>query len=82
MRRAYKYKLLPTTQQAILINKTVGCARLIYNSLLNDYKTQLDNGLKPKLKEVTHFKNTYAFLNEVDSLALANAKQQIGRAHV
>ena len=80
MRRAYKYKLLPTTQQAILINKTVGCARLIYNSLLNDYKTQLDNGLKPKLKEVTHFKNTYAFLNEVDSLALANAKQHLQTA--
>ena len=80
MRRAYKYKLLPTTQQAILINKTVGCARLIYNSLLNDYKTQLDNGLKPKLKEVTHFKNTFTFLNEVDSLALANAKQHLQTA--
>ena len=80
MRRAYKYRLLPTKEQAVLINKTVGCARLVYNSMLIDYKEQLDNGLKPKLKEVTYFKEIYDFLKEVDSLALANAKLHLQAA--
>ena len=80
MRRAFKYRLLPTEEQSVLINKTVGCARLVYNLLLSDYKEQLDGGLKPKLKEVTYFKKTYPFLNEVDSLALANAKQHLNTA--
>lgn len=80
MRRAFKYRLLPTKEQAVLINKTVGCARLVYNAMLFDYKEQLGNGMKPKLKEVTYFKQTYGFLNEVDSLALANAKQHLQTA--
>lgn len=80
MRRAYKYRLLPTKEQAVLINKTVGCARLIYNSMLIDYKEQVENGLKPKLKEVTYFKEIYDFLKEVDSLALANAKLHLQAA--
>ena len=80
MRRAFKYRLLPSKEQAILINKMVGCARLIYNSMLADYKEQLDNGQKPKIKEVTFFKQTYDFLKEVDSLALANAKQHLQSA--
>ena len=80
MRRAYKYRLLPTKEQAVLINKTVGCARLVYNSMLIDYKEQLENGLKPKLKEVTYFKEIYDFLKEVDSLALANAKLHLQAA--
>ena len=80
MRRAFKYRLLPTKEQAALINKTVGCARLVYNAMLFDYKEQLNNGVKPKLKEVTYFKQMYDFLSEVDSLALANAKQHLQRA--
>ena len=80
MRRAFKYRLLPTPEQAVLINKTVGCARLTYNSLLLDYKEQLDNKQKPKIKEVTSIKEQFQFLNEVDSLALANAKQHLQTA--
>ena len=80
MRRAYKYRILPNREQAVLINKTVGCARLVYNLMLTDYKEQLNNGTKPKIKEVTAFKPQYPFLNEVDSLALANAKQNLHTA--
>ena len=77
MRRAFKYRILPTPEQADLINKTVGCARLTYNSLLLDYKEQLDNRQKPQIKEVTFLKQQFPFLKEVDSLALANAKQHL-----
>ena len=80
MRRAFKHQLYPNTEQAELIFRTIGCARFVYNNLLDNYKQQLDNGLKPKLIEVSELKQSNNFLNEVDSLALANAKQNLGTA--
>ncbi len=74
LRRAYRYRLYPTVEQEELINKTFGCARLIYNCLLFD-KTEYYQQTKQTLKkEVTDYKAVYPFLSEVDSLALANAK--------
>lgn len=79
MRRAYKFRLLPNKEQASFIDKTIGCSRLVYNLLLENYKEQLGNKEKPKLREVTFFKNQgdYSYLKEVDSLALANAKRNL-----
>ena len=78
---AYKYRLLPNEEQAQLINKTVGCARLMYNSLLMDYKQQLNSKVdKPRLKLTTFFNEQYTFLKEVDSLALMNARQNLKSA--
>ena len=81
MLKAYKYRLLPNEQQRAYANRCIGCARFVYNSLLSDYKSQLDeHSDKPKIKEVTFLKHTYPFLNEVDSLALANAKKHLSDA--
>ena len=80
MRRACKYELYPNKEQAELIFRTVGCARFVYNNLLDNYKQQLEDGVKPKLIEVSELKKSNDFLNEVDSLALANAKQNLGTA--
>ena len=83
MRRAFKYRIYPTQEQMVLINKTIGDARKIYNLLLADYKQQLDEKVKkPTLKEVSHFKamEDYHYLKEVDSLALSNAKQNLRSA--
>ena len=80
MRRACKYEIYPNKEQAELIFRTVGCARFVYNNLLDNYKQQLEDGVKPKLIEVSELKKSNDFLNEVDSLALANAKQNLGTA--
>lgn len=81
MLKAYKYRLLPNEQQRIYANRCIGCARFVYNNLLSDYKSQLDEcSDKPKIKEVTFLKRTYPFLDEVDSLALANAKKHLSDA--
>ena len=48
--RAYKYKLIPTEEQEILINKTIGCSRFIYNKLLSD-KTEYYKQEKKTLKD-------------------------------
>ena len=72
--RAYKFRLLPNAEQTVLINKTFGCVRFVYNSLLADrnaYYKATGGTLK---KEVSEYKTTHSFLSEVDSLALANAK--------
>lgn len=81
MKRAFKYRIYPNSEQEMLIRKTVGCARFVYNGLLEDYKSQLESKTeKPKVREVTFLKETHPFLNEVDSLALANAKQHLLQA--
>ena len=35
MRKGYKFKLEPTHEQAVLINKTLGCCRWVYNNALD-----------------------------------------------
>ena len=34
MELAYKYRIYPTKQQRILIHKTFGCTRFVYNHFL------------------------------------------------
>ena len=68
--KAYKFRLYPNKEQEILINKTFGCTRLVYNHMLalkkeNNYLSRFDmNKLLPSLKE------EYPFLAEVDSTSL------------
>ena len=85
MKRAYKFRIYPNKEQMILIDKTIGCARKMYNLLLADYKKQLDEreeGQFVELQSVKHFKDQekYHYLKEVDSLALMNARQNLRAA--
>lgn len=74
MLTAVKYRIYPNKQQAILIHKTVGCSRLIYNLMLHDF---YENDL---IKTPAKYKNEYPFLKEVDSLALANSQMDLKQA--
>ena len=78
--RAVKYRIHPTKGQEHLIDKTIGCARFVYNNLLSDYKQQIEEGIKPQVKLVTFLKQTSDFLNEVDSLALMNGRANLENA--
>lgn len=78
--RGYRYRIYPNAEQSTIIARTIGCARLVYNLLLADFTSQLGGEEKPKLHEVTYFKKDRPFLSEVDSLALANAKQNLQSA--
>ena len=74
MNKAIKYRIYPTTEQAVMFSKTFGCCRKVYNLMLSDkiesYKTT------GKFVSVTpaKYKKDYPYLKEVDSLALANAQ--------
>ena len=40
--RAYKFRMYPNIEQIELINKTIGCARLVYNIMLSKKKIILN----------------------------------------
>ena len=73
--KAYKFRLYPTNEQKILINKTFGCTRLIYNYYLNKkqelYKTEKkDLSSYDCIKDLKNLYIEYPFLKEVDSMSL------------
>ena len=73
--KSIRIRLYPTKEQEVLINKTIGCARFIYNYTLEVCKTYYEqtNHLTPKNKRFTDLvplKDEYEFLKEVDACAL------------
>lgn len=78
---AYKYRIYPTQEQAELINKTIGCARFVYNTLLADCKKQYEETGKSKIKTPASLKNEYEWLKEVDSFALCNVQLHLQTAY-
>lgn len=79
--KAYKYRIYPTLEQAELINKTIGCARFVYNALLADAKKQYEETGKSKIKTPASLKSKYEWLREVDSFALCNSQLHIQTAY-
>lgn len=79
--RAYKYRIYPDCKQKIMFAKTFGCCRFIYNKMLEDKIACYDKN-KTSLKTTpAQYKDTYPFLKEVDSLALANAQLHLQTAY-
>ena len=77
--RAIIYRLYPTASQKLLLTKTFGCCRFVYNRLLSVQQERYKNGEKHLSR--THannfcnrqLKSVYPFLREVDKFALTNA---------
>ncbi|HZK22560.1 MAG TPA: transposase, partial [Atopostipes sp.] len=81
MLKAYKYRLYPTKQQEEYFINCFGCARFIYNQMLSD-KIDHYKETKEMLKNTpAQYKKEFPFLKEVDSLALANAQQNLNKAY-
>ena len=71
--RAYKFRLYPNEEQKILIHKTFGCSRFVYNYYLNYQK---ENGVQKTFdlcKDLKELENQYEYLKEVDSCALRSS---------
>ncbi|MFP7287871.1 transposase [Shouchella clausii] len=86
--KAYKFRLYPTEKQALLIRKTFGCVRFVYNKMLAERKEMYellkedkDALKKVKLPTPAKYKKEYEWLKEVDSLALANAQLNLDKAY-
>lgn len=85
---AFRYRIYPNKAQQNLINKTFGCCRFVYNYflvsrrdewLVNHKSTNYNKTAKAltKLKK----EDKYAWLNEVDSMALQEALQNLDAAY-
>ena len=86
MRRGYKFKLEPTQEQAILINKTLGCCRWVYNNALERKQKAYER--RGKSLSATFLKNQLPalkkakpWLAEVDSTALQQAIDHMDAAY-
>lgn len=78
--QGYVYRIFPNEEQIKIIEKTFGCARFIWNKLLNDKKEIWDNykvDVDPLIKE---YKKEFQWLKEVDSLALCNSLVHLKQA--
>ena len=94
MNKAYRFRLYPTKEQEILINKTIGASRFMFNQLLaeriSNYeqcktiedKEERKLALK-ELKQSTpaQYKEEFPWLKEVDSLALACSWTNVNMAY-
>ncbi|EJE7957644.1 helix-turn-helix domain-containing protein, partial [Salmonella enterica] len=77
MKRAYKYRFYPTTEQAELLAQTFGCVRFVYNSILR-WRTDAYYEQKEKIgylqanARLTALKKEpeFAWLNDVSCVPL------------
>ena len=74
IRKAYKYRIYPNTEQKVFFAKCFGCVRFFYNKSLDDMNEIYKSTGKFKNITPASYKEDYPFLEEVDSLALANAQ--------
>ena len=84
--KAYKFRLYPNDEQKILINKTFGCTRLVYNHYLNKkqelYKNEKKiNSTYECIKDLKNLYIEYPFLKEVDSTTLRCALFDLDNAY-
>lgn len=70
MYKAYKFRLYPNDDQIILINKTFGCARFIYNYFLEKSKNNKYIKAFDMCNEIKKMYVDYPFLKEIDTCAL------------
>lgn len=84
--KAYRFRIYPNQKQKILINKTFGCARFVFNYFLakwnNAYK-ETGKGLSYQScsAQLTKLKKEYTWLKEVDSIALQTSLKHLSDAY-
>lgn len=93
MKKGYKYRIYPTVEQRVLLARTFGCARLVYNRLLDlsssAYEAHKADPQQPKpsvsgyghVYQLPALKEELPFLNDVSSVVLQQAAMDLGRAY-
>ena len=79
--KAFKFRIEPNKQQKVLINKTLGCTRFLYNRMLDEKQTKYKSKDKSKLKTEKEYKIDFEWLKEVDSTALQQARIDLKTAY-
>ena len=79
--KCMEFRIKPTDEQKVLIWKTFGCCRFVWNNLLEE-RIAYEKLNKGKVLNTTlaHLKRDNQFLREVDSLSLANVQMNLNQA--
>lgn len=88
VQRALKVRIYPNETQKVLLLKTFGCCRLLYNLMLAEHKDvyeRLKNNKRElyeyKYKTEKQYKVEYPFMSEVDSTSLQQARINLSKAY-
>jgi len=88
MLKSYKYKLKPSEEQIVLLNKHFGSIRFVYNHFLNErkneYKTNKNTiNYYDNAKSLTELKklDDYSWLNEINSQSLQVSLKNLETAY-
>ncbi len=79
--KCMEFRIKPEMEQKVLIWKTFGCCRFVWNSLLEE-RINYEKNNKGKIINTTpaHLKKDNPFLKEVDSLALSNTQLDLNKS--
>lgn len=86
MNKSYKFRIYPNNEQQLLIKKTFGCSRYVYNHYLNK-RIELYKSDKATLNynacsnDMTKLKSEFEWLKEVDSIALQSSLKDLDIAY-
>lgn len=86
MEKAYKYRIYPNKNQKVLIAKTFGCCRFVYNKYLAErierYKSNKESYTYNQCsRDLTQLKKELEWLKEVDATALQSSLKDLDNAY-
>ena len=86
MEKSYKFRIYPNNKQKVLIQKTFGCVRYVYNYYLNKRKEMYESNkitftYNMCSKDLTILKRELEWLKEVDSVSLQTALKDLDLAY-
>ena len=84
--KAYKFRIYPNKKQEVLIAKTIGCSRFVFNYFLDKWRKVYDStgkGLSYNScsKQLTQLKKELVWLKEVDSIALQSSLKHLADSY-
>lgn len=84
--KAYKFRIYPTKEQEVLIAKTIGCSRFVFNHFLakwNETYKETGKGLSYGVcsSELPNLKKELPWLKEVDSIAIQSSVKNLADAY-
>ena len=87
MEKAFKYRMYPNREQRILLAKTFGCTRFVYNHYLAKRKNAYEKdgitlSYSACAKDLVSLKKEYEWLKEVDSVALQSSVKNLDTAYI
>lgn len=83
---SYKFRIYPNAEQSVLISKTFGCTRYVYNHYLAERKEAYESDKKTLsaascMLDLTVMKREQEWLREVDATALQASVQNLDTAY-